>query len=360
MRLFDWLALALLLAGVPVPSAEAQQFGGSCLPRPLSITDPYGTPFHSWYGSPVAFNSYVNPSFNGGINSGNVGVTNGYFGGGVPAVASATTPEWVVQRTSVFPIASYIPWAVSQRAIVAPWISRTDKKQMSLESQPRPLTTFRTEAQRDGGRTREEILKAAEPRFVQLEGIPPTPNDTMIRQVSIAWSASDERDQNDHAEGDRLFRDGQYGEAYRCYFNAQREVGDRCEVYFRQAYALVAMGRFSHAVAKLKRGLQVDPNYPRHGATLDEIFGVDDSTRKAEFLEQVACWTNSNCRDPDRLFLLGVILYFDEDPRSLALFRSAWTLAGRGQHLRAFLEKSTLLMIEPANAPNERVVEQSR
>lgn len=198
-----------------------------------------------------------------------------------------------------------------------------------------------------------DVLEGTDQRADQVENIPVTLNDKTIHQASGSWAPRDQRDQQGYVEGDRLFRQGRYGEAYQRYFDSQREIVDRGAVYFRQAYALIAMGRFSHAVAKLKRGLQVDPCYPRSGATLDEVFGLDGSNRKAEFVEQVTGWTKRNSRDPDRLFLLGVILYFDEDPRSTALFHDAQKLTGNPSHLLVFIENSALSRTEPVNTPEE-------
>jgi hypothetical protein len=109
---------------------------------------------------------------------------------------------------------------------------------------------------------------------------------------------------------------------------------------------LVAMGRYSHAVSKLKRGLQVDPKAAQTGQTLDEIYGVENVEQKVDYLQRVADWTNAEVRDPDRLFLMGVMLHFDEDSRAGEFINAAWKLAGRGQHIQAFLQS-------PSSPPKE-------
>jgi hypothetical protein len=304
-----WWGLALVFfLGLLAQTADAQPFGMNYSPRALCVTDPYGIPFHSWYGSPVAFNSYFYMQSSGAYSLGYSGATNGYFGGGIPAVASATTPEWVVQRTSVFPIGVYSPWAAYPGAYAAPWRPNIGMKQT------RPIS--QTTAQRDS--------------------IPSPARDTFIRQVSGSLPMPAERGPQILAEGDRLLREGQASQAYLRYLEAQREEGNRGEIYFRQAFALVAMGRYSHAVAKLKRGLQVDPDYPRHGTTLDEVFGEDNTEQTREYLQQVARWTNADERDPDRLFLMGVLLHFNEDLRASSFFDAAWGLTNHRLHLQAF------------------------
>lgn len=288
-----WWGLALLLlSGLMNSTAEAQQFGMNYSPRALCVTDPYGAQFHSWQGSPIAFNSYFYTQFGGTNSSFSGGTTTGYFGGGVPAVASANTPEWIVQRTSVFPIGTYSPWAEYPGAYVAPWrphlgMQRTPPSQQPLDER-----------------------------------------DTHIRQTSGSRPIRDDRGAQALAEGDRLLRDGQNAQAYLRYLEAQRDLGSEGEIYFRQTFALVALGRHSHAVAKLKRGLQVEPNYPRRGVTLDEVFGVENKDQKDEHLQQVTRWTEANPRNPDRLILLGAMMHFDGNPRANDVLNAAGQIGG--------------------------------
>lgn len=169
--------------------------------------------------------------------------------------------------------------------------------------------------------------------------IPLPPDDeSVVRSVSGSSRAAKERSKQFQTEGDRWLREGQNVKAYLRYLEAQREAEDRGEVYFRQAFVLVAMGRYPHAVAKLKRGLQVDPQSGRTGKTLDEIYGVENVDHKVDYLQRVADWTNADVRDPDRLFLMGVLLHFDDDSRSGEFINAAWKIAGKGPHLQAFLQ----------------------
>jgi hypothetical protein len=271
-------------------SANAQPLACVGTPRAWCVTDPYGTPFSSWYGSPVAFNSYFYMSANGGSSTGfgYSTTTNGFYLGGVPAVASATTPEWIVQRTSVFPIGSYYPWANGLGPIRTPWIPQIGRKSSTPNSIPL--------ANRE---------KSAAPA-----------GETHILQVSDSVTTEVDRVQEALAEGDRLLRQGQHAQAYLSYLHAQREVGDRGEVYFRQAFALIAMGRFSHAVAKLKRGLQVDPNSLHHTAQFEKTLGTTNEGRAASYLQQVEQWAEAVPSDPDRLLLLGFLLRCIENPPS--------------------------------------------
>ena len=145
-----WWRLALVLPfGLLVQTAEAQQFGMSYSPRALCVTDPYGIPFHSWYGSPIAYNSYFHMPSGGAYSSGYSGTTSGYFWGGIPAVASATTPEWVVQQTSVLPIGTYSPWTAYPGAYPAPWRPNSGMKPARPNSQPTAQQDRMTSPARD-------------------------------------------------------------------------------------------------------------------------------------------------------------------------------------------------------------------
>ena len=114
----------MLTVSLLVQTAEAQQFGGIYSPRALCVTDPYGTHFASWQGPPMAFNSYYYLPFGGQYSSGYSGTSTGYFGGGIPAVSSATTPEWVIQKTSVFPLDPYSAWTYSRGVRMTPFVER--------------------------------------------------------------------------------------------------------------------------------------------------------------------------------------------------------------------------------------------
>ena len=338
-RCCRWLLAIVVSLAVHIQTAEAQysQFGANSYPRALSVTDPYGVPFYSWNGPPIGFNTSFYPQPGGAYppGFGGAGYGNG-FGGGIPVVASATTSEWVVQRTSVFPIYPYAYWG----AFTAPWARNMMLNQAPPRTRPRVSSiTGPVRAQSMAQQPPVNDDDASQQHAAQRElGTSPSNDATVVRPVSRTVQTGEKRSPPYQAEGDRWLREGENVKAYLRYLDAQGEAGDRPEVYFRQTLALVAMRRYSHAVSKLKTGLQVDPSYPRHGETLDEIFGVENSLQKVAYLQQVATWVNADVRDPDRLFLLGALLHFDEDSRASEYFNAAWKLARRGQHLQAFLQ----------------------
>ena len=144
-----WSLALLMSASLLAQTAKAQPFAFAGTPRTLCVTDPYGTSFHTWYGSPVAYNSYFYSSLNSSNGSSYNATTNGYFWGGVPTVASATTSEWIVQRTSVFPINAYPPWTVGTRTFAEPWVPRIGSQRPRQHSLPTATASKATTSSED-------------------------------------------------------------------------------------------------------------------------------------------------------------------------------------------------------------------
>lgn len=329
MRCVGLILLVLTMSlGGSVPSAQAGHwhFGVNYYARPFCVTDYYG---YGWHAPVVGFDNSYFLSSGGYYRSSFSGVRYAPWGW-APTVYPPIYPVYpsvVVQQTTV-PIDLTIvnpprdPAFARPRAVVAD------------PFQPRPVA-------------QPNVRDVVQQHDERRSNIPLPPDDeTVVRQVSGSSRAGKERSKQFQAEGDRWLRDGQNVKAYLRYLEAQREAEDRGEVYFRQAFTLVAMGRYSHAVSKLKRGLQVDPQSARTGKTLDEIYGVENVDQKVEYLQRVADWANAEVRDPDRLFLMGVMLHFDEDSRASEFLNAAWKIAGKGPHIQAFLQS-------PGSPPHE-------
>ena len=162
---------------------------------------------------------------------------------------------------------------------------------------------------------------------------------TVTRPVVNSTADAKLRSLRMQARADVWMRKRQYVNAYNRYKAAIDHAADRPELYFRQALSLVAMGDHSKAVKLLVRGLEVDPDWPKRDTSLDDVFGPDNESAKVAFIERAAMWVKQDVHDPDRLFLMGVLLYFDDDARrSTPFFEAAWRLSNGGPHLAAFLE----------------------
>lgn len=284
-QLFHGLAfLTSVVATTSAANAQPIPFGGA--PRALCVTDPYGTPYCSWLGSPVAFNSYFYFSPYGGYSSGYSSATNGFYLGGVPAVASATTPEWIVQRTSVFPIGSYSPWLSYPGASLPLMPPRFGIKSPTAS----PIAARETGT----SSTRSRLIQQVN-AIQEIEG---DPQDSLLEL------------------GDRWLREGRPVDAYLQYLKAQRDADDHGKVLFRQALALLAMKRYSHAVAKFQQGSRFELDDSRHRAWLDNVYGESAKARMSDSLAHVEHWTNADPRDPNRLFLMSIVLQLNDEVAS--------------------------------------------
>ena len=138
--------------------------------------------------------------------------------------------------------------------------------------------------------------------------------------------------------GDLQFQQLKFSNAASDYQDALMAAQDRSEPYFRLALAKAAIFQFDDAVLNLKLGLQLDPDWPRTGPQLIELFGEHNLLRKKQFKQQLLGWVQEDIRDPERLFLLGVVLHMDNDvDRAAEILEAAARLGGMKQHLHAFL-----------------------
>jgi hypothetical protein len=145
------------------------------------------------------------------------------------------------------------------------------------------------------------------------------------------------------AQGDVWMKKLRFLNAYERYKVAQSAASDRPEPYFRLGFSLAAVGNFDSAVKYFKQGLDVDPQWPTHADRLDALFGEDNRLSVLTLIERAGGWVREDIRDPDRLFLMGVVLHADGDTRASEFFEAAYRLGGSGDHLLAFLH--------PTNGP---------
>jgi len=148
--------------------------------------------------------------------------------------------------------------------------------------------------------------------------------------------------------GDQWFRQQDFTHAYARYKSAIASASDQAIPHFRLAFTLVALGRHSRAVDYLKLGLLRDPAWPHTGQPLEQLYRQENTLVQTSHLHKVAEWVRADIRDPDRLFLLGVMLHFTEQPdKAATCFETALRLSGRGEHLKVFLRSAA-----KAQAPN--------
>jgi hypothetical protein len=169
--------------------------------------------------------------------------------------------------------------------------------------------------------------------------LPPNafPSQTRVR---VRPSTPEQQLKSIHAQaqGDVFMKRLRFLNAYEKFKYAVGVANDRPEPYFRLAYALAAIGSYDSAVKYLKQGITLDPQWPARGDKLIGVFGDDNRLAILSLIERVTGWVRDDIRDPDRLFLMGVLLHFNDDNRSGQFFEAAYRLAGGGDHLLVFLQ----------------------
>jgi hypothetical protein len=140
------------------------------------------------------------------------------------------------------------------------------------------------------------------------------------------------------AVGDEHFHNQKYHDAYQRYKTAVATAPDMAEAYFRQGLALATIGQYEPAVKSLKRGLQLNSDWPRSQFRLETLYGpnVLAKTAHREMLAQAA---TDHPQEAGLLFLLAVELYFDNQmERSRPFFLRARALElGDPGYLNGFL-----------------------
>ena len=143
-------------------------------------------------------------------------------------------------------------------------------------------------------------------------------------------------------QANQWIRQQSYRNAYSKYKSALDVAPDRTKLHFKVAYALVAINQYSTAVDYLKKGLLYHPDWPQKGDSFSQFIGTENKLAKSSIIQRVVGWAKEDIRDPDRLFLAGVILHFENPTQARPMFETAYRMLGGGQHLVAFLHPEQL------------------
>jgi hypothetical protein len=223
-----------------------------------------------------------------------------------------------------FPQATYVPTA--SPAWPNPWV------------QP-PLTEPLAAAQRENNLRWGDSLPVLRPVPSARAGVPST-TEARLRSLEAQGA------------GDHHLRNQKWLQAYIDYKRAVQIASDRADAHLRLAMTLVALGQYDSAGVSLKRALLLDPGLPQSEFTLDNLFGPGSELARNSIAHKLLEHVRADIRDPDRLFLFGAWLHFDDDPRAREFLETGLRLAGEGSHFAAFLQSAP----KPA-APKEPAVE---
>lgn len=108
--------------------------------------------------------------------------------------------------------------------------------------------------------------------------------------------------------GDRCFLEGQYRDAYFKYKEAEKAAPDLVDSLFRQGFALIATKQYQLAFQAFRRGLRMDPAWPKKLFSLSRLYEERQLDLK-EHLAALAEECDKAKHDPTLAFLLGVMLF---------------------------------------------------
>lgn len=153
-------------------------------------------------------------------------------------------------------------------------------------------------------------------------------------------------------EGDDYMRKSSYTLAANKYRSAWMTARDRAEPYFRLGWAYMATREYEKSIEQFRLGLQIDPHFPFSGVSLTNLLGADNQLARASIQDSVKAWVKQNYKDPDRLFLLGVSVHFEDPDKARTFFEFAEEMGKLGDvsHIRAFLAVPPEAPVNPAPA----------
>jgi tetratricopeptide (TPR) repeat protein len=143
------------------------------------------------------------------------------------------------------------------------------------------------------------------------------------------------------ASGDEKLRQQKWSQACSNYRQSVEVAEGNAPAHFRLGLAYTAMRHFTLAVREFKRGLALDPSLPQSADRLATIFGEESAIARRSIQHQIATWVRDDIDDPDRLFLLGLWLHYDDDPRGHEVLEAALRRTGEADHIVAFLNPSS-------------------
>lgn len=166
----------------------------------------------------------------------------------------------------------------------------------------------------------------------------PEPSRKIQRHIIPSTRHARELSLRNQVKGDEYFKKQDYRRAYDRYKLAASLTKDIATPHFKKGFALVALKQYDRAAFEFKQGLILDPGWPATGESLISLFGAENVIAKDSILHQVAEWVKQDIRDPERLFVFGVMLHFDgQTEQAMDVIRTAARLEGRGDHFLAFL-----------------------
>ncbi|HVX10059.1 MAG TPA: hypothetical protein VHC22_02550 [Pirellulales bacterium] len=158
------------------------------------------------------------------------------------------------------------------------------------------------------------------------------------RKVRVANAEATARALQFIEYGDARFQRQEFLEAYQRYRKAADAAPNLADAYFRQGFAQSALGRYLPAVKSIRRGLALQPDWPKADFRLDRLYLGNRAAKQMHF-ERLAIAAEENPDNAEMMYLLGVELFFDRQPdRAHTFLQAAAGLGLDAELVRGFIE----------------------
>ena len=165
--------------------------------------------------------------------------------------------------------------------------------------------------------------------------------DPSQRPVTASSTVAKLKSLEKQAFGDAQLRKQQWAKTYVEYRAAVDAAPDRAEAHYRLGILFVAMQHHASAVREFKRAVFLDSTLPQTGDKLAVLFGPNSQILRTSIMHKVGDWLREDIRDPDRLFLFGLLLHYEDDARGREVLEAAQRMANNSErfadHIVAFL-----------------------
>jgi len=136
--------------------------------------------------------------------------------------------------------------------------------------------------------------------------------------------------------GDNLFQQQRYQEALGRYKDAVAAAPGYAEAHLRKGLAYLATNRPDEAIKSIDLAIQQNPEIADTSLTLDALLG-NNGLAKTSIIEANARRAVTDPQNPEYLFCVGVLLYFDGDKdRAQQCFQAARQAGGDTDDIDAF------------------------
>jgi hypothetical protein len=162
--------------------------------------------------------------------------------------------------------------------------------------------------------------------------IPAAPKPALVgggKATELAWKFI--------SYGDAHFKNQKYSEALDRYRSAVHEYPKLGDAWFRQGFALAALGKYEPSAKALRRGLELKPDWVDSTFRLSDLYG-DAATDRQLMLDKMTKASDADPTNTDLAYVSGVHLFADgKVDQAAPYFRRVAQLAGTDVEVKPFL-----------------------